>query len=160
MKQGTSGSAQVTIAARPAAVYDVVSDVRRMGEWSPECRECTWIDGATGPVVDARFTGNNRRGFVRWSTKARVVAATPAKEFSFVTAHLGNDMTKWTYRFEPAPNDGDATTVTESFEMLRNMPGYFKVADRLFMGVADRKADLEAGIRETLERLKDAVERS
>ena len=69
-------------------------------------------------------------------------------------------MTKWTYRFEPAPNDGDTTTVTESFEMLRNMPGYFKVADRLFMGVADRKADLEAGIRETLERLKDAVERS
>jgi hypothetical protein len=74
-----------------------------------------------------------------------------------VTTHLGKDMTKWSYRFEPA---GDGTAVTESFEMLLDMPWYFTVTDRLVMGVKDRKADLEANMGVTLQRLKVAVEGS
>jgi hypothetical protein len=69
MQKGTTGQAQVHIDARPDAVYTVVSDVTRMGEWSPETTKCEWIDGATGPAAGARFKGSNKRGFVRWSTK-------------------------------------------------------------------------------------------
>ena len=137
------------------ALYDLVSDVPRMGDWSPECRRCEWIDGATGPAVGARFKGSNQRGLARWSTKPRVVSADPGREFAFVTGHLGRDMTKWTYRFTPA---SDATTVTESFEMLRAMPWYFRLADRLLMGVTDREADLTTNMTETLQRLKTAKE--
>ena len=86
----------------------------------------------------------------RWSTKPRVVVADSGREFAFVTTYLGSDMTKWTYRFEPAPN---GARVTESFEMMRDMPWVFRVTDRL-MGVKDRKADLEAGMGETLRRFK------
>ena len=53
----------------------MVSDVTRMGEWSPETIRCTWIDGATGPAVGARFKGTNRRGIFRWSTKPEIVVA-------------------------------------------------------------------------------------
>ena len=56
-------------------------------------------------------------------------------------------MTRWTYRFEPVTG---GTDVTETFEMLRDMPWYFRVADRLLMGVADRQADLEANLTKTL----------
>jgi hypothetical protein len=63
-------------------------------------------------------------------------------------------MTKWTYRFEERP---PGATVTESFEMMRDMPLIFRVTDRL-MGVKDRKADLEAGMGETLRRFKAAAE--
>ena len=60
-------------------------------------------------------------------------------------------MTKWSYRFEP---DGEGTTVTESFEMLFDMPWYIAASERWLMGVKDRKADLEAAMEQTLQRLK------
>lgn len=155
MRAGTHATVNVESSASPMAVYDLVSDVRRMGEWSPECRTCQWIGSATGPAVGARFKGSNRRGLARWSTKPRVIAADPGHEFGFVTGHLGRDMTRWTYRFAAS---GGGTTVSESFEMLRDMPWYFRLADRLLMGVKDRKVDLEANMSETLRRLKTVAE--
>lgn len=155
MKAGTKGQATTHVNAQPEKVYDLVSDVRRMGEWSPETQRAEWIDGATGPAVGARFKGTNKHGPARWSTKPRVVVADEGREFAFVTAHRGKDMTKWSYRFEPA---GDGTTVTESFEMLVDVPWYFTASERWLMGVKDRKADLEANMGLTLQRLKVAAE--
>jgi hypothetical protein len=126
-----------------------------MGEWSPECCHCEWIDGATGPTVGAKFKGRNRRGIVRWSTMPRVVAADAGQEFAFVTGHRGRDMTKWTYRFDALT---DGTSVTESFEMLSDMPWYYRFADRYLMGVEDRTVDLVANMEATLQRLKTATE--
>jgi hypothetical protein len=157
LKEGTRGEASIEVSSSPTALYDVVSDVKRMGEWSPECRSCEWVGGATGPAVGAQFKGSNKRGMARWSTKPRVVVADPGREFAFVVNHLGRGMTKWSYRFEPV---ADHAKVTESFELLRDLPWYFRVTDRLLMGVDDRKADLEAGMQETLERLKAAAERT
>ena len=155
MNVGTRGEASIEVDGSPIELYDVVSDVRRMGEWSPECRRCEWMGEATGPAVGARFKGTNRRGVVRWSTKPRVVVADRGREFAFVATHLGRDMTKWSYRFEPV---SERTKVTESFEMLSDLPWYFRVADRFLMGIEDRKADLETGMQETLRRLKTATE--
>ena len=155
MKAGTRGQASIEVRVSPSVLYDAVSDVRHMGEWSPECKHCEWIDGAVGPTVGARFKGSNRRGLVRWSTKPRVVVADHGHEFAFVTGHRGRDMTKWTYRFEPAVG---GTNVTESFEMLRDMPWYYRMADRFLMGVKDRSADLVSNMEATLQRLRAATE--
>lgn len=35
----------IVIARSPADLYDMVSDVTRMGEWSPVCKACWWDDG-------------------------------------------------------------------------------------------------------------------
>ncbi len=156
MKKGTTGEVTIHVASPPETLYALVSDVRRMGEWSPECLRCAWIDGARGPAVGARFKGTSKRGFVRWSTTPRVVTADEGREFAFVTSHRGHDETKWTYRFE---RDGAGTRVTESFEMLVDLPWYFRLAERVLMGVKDRKADLEWGMSETLSRLKVTAER-
>src|SRR5258708_27503049 len=118
MKKGTTGQASVHIDAPPEKAYELVSGVQRMGEWSPECRQCEWLDGATGPAVGARFKGSNRNGFARWSTKPRVVAVEDGREFAFVVDFMGKDITKWRYRFEP---DGDGTKATESFEIVHDM---------------------------------------
>ena len=155
MKKGTKGQATCHVQCPPEKLYELVADVGRMGEWSPECRRCEWIDGATSPAVGARFKGTSRRGLVRWSTKPRVVTADEGREFSFVTTHRGHDETRWRYRFEP---DRGGTTVTESFEMLADLPWYLRLAERVLMGVRDRRADLEANMRETLRRLKVAAE--
>ena len=155
MKKGTRGEATVHVEAPPEQVYELVSEVTRMGEWSPETRSAKWVRGATGPEVGARFRGRNRHGVAMWSTTPRVVAAEPGREFAFTTTWLGKDNTQWTYRFEP---EGGGTRVTESFETLVDVPWYFTASERYLMGVKDRKADLEAAMATTLERLKTAVE--
>jgi polyketide cyclase/dehydrase/lipid transport protein len=155
VKRGTQAQAAIAVGASPTVLYDLVSDVRRMGEWSPECRDCVWLAGATGPAVGARFKGSNSRGLARWSTKSRVVAADAGAEFAFVTGHLGRDMTRWSYRFEAT---ADGTLVTESFEMQRDLPWYFRLGDLLLMGIKDRHADLETNMRETLQSLRAAAE--
>ena len=156
MKAGACGQASTHISALPDELYDLVSDVGRMGEWSPECRSCAWVDGATGPVVGARFKGTNRRGVARWSTTPTVVVADPGHEFAFLIRHLGHDATRWTYRFEAVV---DGTEVTESFETLQDLPWYYRFADRWLMGVTDRQADLERNLHQTLQRLKAVAER-
>ena len=55
-----SGQARITIAAAPEAVWDLIADVTRMGEWSPETTGCEWIEGADGPRVRAPFMGHRQ----------------------------------------------------------------------------------------------------
>ena len=158
MKRGTTSKVHVHVEAAPEVIYDLVADVTRMGEWSPECVACEWVDGATGPAVGARFRGRNRHGIARWSNKPRVVAAERGREFGFVaTDPIGRDMTRWTYRLEPARS---GTDVTESFEMVRSIPLYIRLSDRWLMGIKDRQADLEANMRRTLAAIKSAAEAS
>ena len=69
----TQDSEQIVIAATPESLYQMVADLCRMGEWSPECQAVEWEDGATGPAEGARFVGHNRggpRGLMRWSVGA------------------------------------------------------------------------------------------
>lgn len=159
VKEGANGRASVHVQASPEELYALVSDVTRMGEWSPETVRCEWLGGATGPAVGARFKGSNRRGIMRWSTKPRVVAAEPGREFAFVAGLMmfNRDMTKWRYQFEAAADGG--TDLTESFEMVDDVPWYVSLGERI-MGIEDRKADLEAGMQSTLERIKAAAEQT
>ena len=76
-------SASVRVSASADELWRLVSDVVRMGEWSPENVGGRWLGGATGPVVGARFRGSNRRGWRRWSTTCTVVAADPGHTFAF-----------------------------------------------------------------------------
>src|ERR1035441_1251487 len=59
------GSVTVHFAAPPAQVWDLVSDITRIGEFSPETFEARWLTrpqvAATGPEVGARFRGHVRR---------------------------------------------------------------------------------------------------
>lgn len=155
MKRGTTGQARVHVDAAPEVLYEMVSDVTRMGEWSPETIRCEWIGGATGPAPGARFKGTNKRGVFRWSTKPEVVVAEPGREFSFVT-HSAGPSTKWTYRFELAAGGG--TELVESFEMLDDDSAVIRFVERYLMRIADRSADLEAGMQRTLEQIKAVAE--
>ena len=79
----TGGEVATQVQASPDVVYGLVSDVRRMGEWSPETYWCEWTGGATGAEVGARFRARNRRGLLRWRNTPEVITATPGGEFSF-----------------------------------------------------------------------------
>ena len=147
----TTASRSVDIAAPPEAVYDLVSDVTRTGEWSPECRSCDWVGNERG--VGARFKGHNRQGIARWTTTAQVIAADRPSEFAFATMNGEEQGTVWRYRVTPSNTGG--TTLTESFEAV-SAPWLIAFAERYIL--RNRQAQLEQGIDATLARIKAIAE--
>ncbi|MER7538869.1 SRPBCC family protein [Streptomyces sp. NPDC097704] len=139
--------------APPAVVYRLVSDLRNMGRWSPECRS-VWVlrpPARTG----TRFVGFNRRGPFLWPTQGRVTRMSQDSEFVFDISAFGLPIARWGYRFEA---EGSGTRLTEFWEDLRTDGFRARVADFLgtvFAGSnpARRIALNRAGMRTTLERI-------
>ncbi|MEY2426240.1 MAG: hypothetical protein QOI61_1812 [Actinomycetota bacterium] len=136
------GQATIHISASPEAVYALVSDVTRMGEWSPETVGATWVDGATEPAVGAKFRGTNKLGPFKWSTTPTITECIPSKLFAFDAGG-----TVWRYSFTAA--DG-GTSVTESFKVNSTLSKLYTLPPR--------RNQLIRGMQQTLERLKRAAE--
>lgn len=147
-------SVTVHMAATADEIWELLSDVTRIGELSPETFEGEWTDGATGPAVGARFRGHvrrNGRGPVYW-TVCQVTDCEPGRVFGFdVLGPGGRVVNSWRYDLEPSAG---GTDVTESFQLARNplTQLYWTVA-----GTARNRTNL-AGMQATLERAKAIVE--
>jgi uncharacterized protein YndB with AHSA1/START domain len=134
-------------------VWAMVSDVTRMGEWSPETEGAEWLGDASGPAPGAKFRGSNRNGKKQWKTVATVVDAEPGRRFSFRVAAGPMKVAEWGYTFEPT---AAGCRVTETWTDQRG-----RIATTLgkpVSGVADRVAHNQAGMVQTLERLAAAAE--
>lgn len=143
-----------TVAAPARVVYDLVSDVTRMGEWSPETTSCRWLGGVSGPAPGARFTGANRDGWRRWLTVCTVTVAEPGREFSFEVDLGPFPISQWSYEFTPDGSGG--CVVRESWHDRR--PQWMVRLSPVVMGVADRDAHNRNGMQVTLERLRAKAE--
>ncbi|MFG2006862.1 NAD(P)-binding domain-containing protein [Spirillospora sp. NPDC048911] len=142
------------IDAAPATVWNLISDVTRMGNWSPECRRCFWRGRKRG--VGARFIGINRRGRMLWVTSNKVERAEPGRSFAFQTTTNG---VSWSYVLEP---DGGGTRVTERWDVSGQSPAQRKrsasFANMLLDGYDAHNEELLDGMRKTLERVKATAE--
>lgn len=146
-------SVTVSMAAQPQQVWELVSDVRNTGRFSPETFEAEWLGGATGPELGAKFRGHVRRneiGPVYWTT-CRVTACDPGREFGFEVLIGDRPVNNWHYLFEPSAT---GTDVTESFFMNE---GVFTTLFGLFGGQLRRRRNVR-DMRKTLERIKAVVE--
>ena len=113
-------SVTVHMQATPDQVWALVSDVTRIGSYSPETFEAEWIDGATGPAVGAKFRGHvkrNGKGPIYWTTCV-VSTCVPGSVFGFDVLTGGKALNTWTYRIEPS---GDGSDVTESFRLADDL---------------------------------------
>ena len=154
MPTAKHGRASVQIAAAPGLVYRLITDVTRMGEWSPECYRCTWLNGASTAVPGARFRGHNRLGRYTWQTTAVVMTAQAGESFAFTTIHdkSGREETAWRYDLS-ATEDG--TCLTESYEFL-----WCPVVNRITELPIPRGRQVSRGIQMTLAAIKAAAEAS
>ncbi|WP_183099322.1 SRPBCC family protein [Nocardioides pelophilus] len=152
------GEVDLFLRAAPEKVWDLVSDVTRIGEFSPETFEAEWTHGATGPAVGARFKGHVKRngvGPTYWSPCTVTQCVEPGPDgrglFEFAVGLDGNHINTWGYRLEP---EGDGTRVTEYFRLTPSwyVRGYWMLLGRL------RGRTNERGMRTTLERMKAVVE--
>ncbi len=148
-----SCEANVTIAAAPEAVWSVVADVTRVGEWSGECRGCEWLGSETVVAPGVRFRGRNRRGGLRWTRLNEVVVADEPRAIVWrtVAQFPYPDSVEWHWRLDPV--DG-GTRVTQGFEVL-HIPRVMEWGVGIAMPAhRDRSTDLV----DDLGRLKELVE--
>jgi uncharacterized protein YndB with AHSA1/START domain len=148
-------SEQTFVAAPADRVYELLADMPRMGDWSPECRQVEWTGDTAAPEVGARFVGHNRGGpggLMKWSRCGRVLVADPGREFAFVTEEGGKESTIWRYQLEPV--DG-GTRITETYE-VKTIPVWARVIDI----PTNRARELREGMRHTLARLRTAAEQA
>ena len=148
-------SVTIRMDAPPQPIWQLVTDVTRIGRYSPETFEAEWLDGATGPSVGARFRGHvkrNGKGPTYWTT-CTVLVGEPDRQFAFGVGSADKPINTWRYRLEPV---GDGTDVTESFELADTAPirAYWAL-----LGWARGRTNRN-GMRTTLERIKAEVERT
>jgi uncharacterized protein YndB with AHSA1/START domain len=151
--RGMRDAVTVSMSAPPEKVWALVSDVTRIGEFSPETFEARWIRGASGPEVGAQFKGHVRRngiGPVYW-TLCRVTESDAPKVFAFTVVVRDRDVNTWKYEITPTATGCD---VTESFSLAPNpfLKLYWAV-----LGPLRNKTNVE-GMRQTLERIKAVVD--
>jgi hypothetical protein len=135
-------------------IWELVSDVTKIGRYSPETFEAVWVEPATGPAVGAKFRGHvkrNGRGPTYWTT-CTVTECEPGKSFFFGVGNGDVPLNVWGYQLEPAPAGG--TDVTESFALKQQLG--LKIYWAL-LGWARGRTNRE-GMRTTLERIKAEVE--
>jgi uncharacterized protein YndB with AHSA1/START domain len=147
-------SVTVHMDAPPERIWELVSDVTRIGRYSPETFEAEWLDGATGPAPGARFRGHvkrNGKGPTYWTT-CTVTECEPGRAFAFGVGSPDRPLNVWRYRLEPAAGGG--TDVTESFSLARTVPLRLYWA---LLGWARGRTNRD-GMRTTLERVKAEVE--
>jgi len=142
----------------------MVSDITRMGEWSPVCRSCRWDEGVAaedgaGPRVGAWFTGHNVDEGREWDTHCEVVAAAPGREFAFAVA---GTFVRWTYKFAPASEAGvDGTRLTETWEPQPDLLAFYakQYGDERVQATLEARTDTaKRGIADTLAAIKRAAE--
>lgn len=139
----------VFIAADPDTVWELLSDVTRIGQWSPECYRAMWLTSKRGE--GAVFIGLNRdRGLV-WPSPAVVTESERGKVFAF---RAGSGVL-WRYRLM-AGNGGchlvEERITADEFRWVR-------AAYRVFLGGYGRRLGvLREGMRVTVDRIKAAAE--
>jgi hypothetical protein len=146
------------IEASPEALYDVIADVTRTPELSPEVVACEWIDGATAPAVGARFRAKNHAGRgPDWHNTPVVTVAERGREFAFSRTEKAAGTIVWKYELTP---EGTGTRVTESYEVTRpvRLLGWFIIG--VLYGNKDRQGDLRRGMTRTLQRLAALTEKT
>ena len=141
----------IEIAAPPAQVWGVVSDLKRMGEWSPQCRKMI-IRG--GEVKQGTRTFNiNRQGWKFWPTRSYVKVWEPEKKLALKIAENG---TIWTYDLEPTAT---GTRLTEARTAPNGVASISNTLTQYVLGGTDNfEKGLQAGIEQTLQRIKAEVE--
>ena len=151
--------AETFIEAPPAQVWELVTDIVRMGQWSPEYQGGEWLDEATGPAVGARFRGRNKRGDREWQSTSTVTEADAGRSFAWAVSDPENASATW--RFDLAPQ-GSGTLLRQHVELGPGPSGLTarieEMPDREEEIVASRTAGHQSNMQVTLEGIKSAAE--
>lgn len=143
----------IEIAASPDEVWTVVSDLRRMSEWSPQVDSTRLSTGHERVCLGARVTNRNVQGELAWITHAEVVRFDPGHEIAF---RIEENWSVWSFTVSPSPT---GTVLTQRREAPDGLSASSLTAQDTWLGGQAAFTDtLRAGMAETLERVRVTVE--
>jgi len=142
--------AQIDIDAPVDKVWELITDTRRMPEWSPQCRMMKPL----GPLRQGTRTLNlNRRKRLYWTTTSTITEVIPQRKFAF---RVNTNNTIWSYELEPTAT---GTRVVESRHAENGVkPASNFLVNMLFGGVPSFEDELVDGMNASLSRIKAAAE--
>lgn len=146
-------SDSINIAVEPEVLYDMVSDPKRIGEWSPICRGGEWKDGGAGKVGDL-FTGHNVKDDVEWTTISEVLVADHPREFAWLVAPDLGGVARWSYIIEPTDY---GSRLTETWHVLPTGRDWLR-KNKGPDAPEQRRETAQRGIPETLAAIKRVAE--
>lgn len=158
--------ATVHVAAPPAQVWPLISDIGVVADTSEELQEARWLPAPDGPAegetpaVGHRFRGRNshpRAG--EWETVSTVIECDGERRFSWAVMDTANPTATWLFTLTPVeggtevrqwaqmgPGPSNLTTVIE------------KMPDKEERIVAGRLREFRASIERTLAGIKERAE--
>jgi uncharacterized protein YndB with AHSA1/START domain len=141
---------QIDINAPVDKVWELITDTRRMPEWSPQCRKMKTL----GPLRQGTRTLNlNRRKRLYWTTTSTITEVIPQRKFAF---RVNTNNTIWSYELEPTAT---GTRVVESRHAENGVkPASNFLVNMLFGGVPSFEDELVDGMNASLARIKAAAE--
>jgi uncharacterized protein YndB with AHSA1/START domain len=144
--------ASIDIAAPPAAVWALVSDLRNMSRWSPQCRKTIVRGGVM--KEGTKMVNINRRGLLVWPTQAMVTEFVPERRIAF---RIKENWTVWSFELSPAPG---GTRVVQRREAPKGISDVsVKLTNAVLGGMEEFTTELRQGMDQTLRRIKHDAER-
>ncbi|WP_433660088.1 SRPBCC family protein [Nocardia sp. CA-128927] len=142
--------AVIDISAPPDQVWAVVSDLKRMPEFSPQCVRMLPLGT---PKAGTWVLNLNTDGKKYWPTTARIVRYEPNQAFAF---KINENRSIWSYTLEPTET---GTRLIERRD-VPNGTSWFsrKSIDAALGGEAPFEELLVRGMNETLGKIKTVVE--
>jgi uncharacterized protein YndB with AHSA1/START domain len=148
----------VGIPAPPSAIWELITDLDAPGQWSPEYNGGTWLDGATGPRLGARFEGRNSLGERSWTSTSTVTACLPGVTYAWATGDADAPGAVWRYDLI---QDGERTIVRHTAVLCPGASGTSRYVekhpDREDEIVTRRLEMLQTGMAATLAGLRTAL---
>lgn len=145
--------AEIEIDAPPATVWSLVSELRNMPRWSPQCRK-VFVRG--GEVREgATMINVNRKGLLVWPTQSKVVELDPERRVAF---RVKENWTVWS--FELSPTEAGGTRVVQRREAPQGISDLsVTLTKRVLGGVEEFTEELRQGMQQTLRKIKADAER-
>jgi uncharacterized protein YndB with AHSA1/START domain len=144
--------ATVDISAPPERVWALVSDPKRMPEFSSTTKRM--IPLGTPGAGTWTINLNRAEGKYTYPTTSRIVRFEPNRVFAF---RMNENGTVWSFTLEPI---GTGTRLIERRDVPKGVRKPVRVMiDRFLGGEEQFEAALLRGMNETLEKIKTAAER-
>jgi uncharacterized protein YndB with AHSA1/START domain len=145
---------RITVETTPSAVWNIIRDVRRMPQWSPQVVSVKLRGPDEDIGLGTTFTNLNRHGELEWITHGEVVRYVPEKEIAF---RIAENYTIWSFTIGA---DGSAATVlTQRRETPDGISQFSLELTESHLGGQQAFTELlEAGMEQTLAAIKACAE--
>ncbi|WP_175412287.1 SRPBCC family protein [Streptomyces sp. TRM64462] len=171
---GPTATAEITVGAPPARVWELVTDIGLPARRSPELQRVTWLDGAKAPALGARFEGHNEHPQLgAWRTHSYVVELAEHRAFAWAVTDPDdrygaveptpeNPLATWRFDLSPAPEPAGGTLLRQTVRLGPAPSGVTLVIDQDPANeeaiVAFRLDQLRTHMEATLQDIKSLAE--